>query len=93
MFFNLHNDGFRLRLANYMRVSPSCIYEWLNPDKKKHLPWKRCIQIERLSNGRISVEDLRPDLFDGLNTELPNPFNSGITGTNKTSCEIQGVQG
>lgn len=92
MPYYLKNErGFKARLAKFLNIGPSVIYSWAN--KQSLPPWKRCIQIERLSNGRISVEDLRPDLFDGLNTELPNPFNSGIAATNKTSCEIQGVQG
>ena len=89
---NVQNmSGFRLHLAKYMNVSPSCIYEWLNPTVGKNIPWKRCIQIERLSKGRVRVEDLRSDLFEGINTDRPNPFLGFAFAQVRTKGEIQGV--
>jgi DNA-binding transcriptional regulator YdaS (Cro superfamily) len=42
-----------------MGVSGEAVRKW----ERSRVPAERCREIERLSNGLVTAEDLRPDLF------------------------------
>ena len=54
------------QLANKLSITDSAIYMWT---KKKNIPIRHLRKIEELSEGRITKEMLRPDLF-AKNTEV-----------------------
>lgn len=51
--------GGRVPLAKKLGVTPQAVFKW----EKTQLPAARAIQIEQLTNGQITVRELRPDLF------------------------------
>ncbi len=51
--------GGRINLAKQLNVSPQAIFKW---EKTKITP-ARAIQIQDLTDGVVTVRDLRPDLF------------------------------
>lgn len=53
-FGTLHN------LAKLLGMKESAIYQWTG---KKRVPLKHLKRIEELSQGRLTPEVLRPDLF------------------------------
>jgi len=48
------------RLANLLCITDSAIYMWT---KKNNIPVRHLRKIEELSQGRVTKEMLRPDLF------------------------------
>ncbi|WP_299948837.1 Cro/CI family transcriptional regulator [uncultured Microbulbifer sp.] len=46
-------------LARQLGVSPMAVSNW----KRRWVPVERAIQIERLTSGEVSKEQLRPDVF------------------------------
>jgi len=48
------------RLAMMLNITESAIYMWT---RKKNIPVRHLKKIEELSNGKITKEMLRPDLF------------------------------
>lgn len=70
--------GLASDLAKSLAVTPVTVYEWVHA--KKRVPAERCPEIERLTEGAVTCEDLRPDLADQwkflrgtatVNTETP----------------------
>ncbi len=51
--------GSRTELAKVMSVTPQAIHKW----ERHKIPSDRAIQIEQITKGKITVKDLRPDLF------------------------------
>jgi DNA-binding transcriptional regulator YdaS (Cro superfamily) len=47
--------------AEKLQVSPPTVSEWLSG--KRPVPWKRCIELERLTGGEVKRKELLPD-FD-----------------------------
>lgn len=47
-------------LARAMKVSPPTVHQWITG--RRPIPVGRCPEIERLTNGQIRCEDLRPDV-------------------------------
>lgn len=52
--------GSKGALAHKLGVSPSCISNWLYTDLKIHPDI--CKKIEKLTHGKVSAEDLNPEL-------------------------------
>jgi DNA-binding transcriptional regulator YdaS (Cro superfamily) len=52
--------GTLAHLANLLCITESAIYMWT---KKKNIPVRHLRKIEELSQGRVTKEMLRPDLF------------------------------
>ena len=52
--------GGATKLAALLGVHPVVVYEWRTG--KRPVPFERCITIDRLTNGQIRCEDLRPDI-------------------------------
>ncbi|PID44071.1 MAG: Cro/Cl family transcriptional regulator [Proteobacteria bacterium] len=50
--------GSRAKLAKVVGVTPQAVHKW----EKQKIPSARAIQIEQITNGEITVKDLRPDL-------------------------------
>lgn len=46
--------------SRLLRVTPQAVHFWLKGARK--ITPERCIAIERESGGRVTVEDLRPDV-------------------------------
>lgn len=48
------------QLASLLRMKETAIYQWV---KRNQIPIKHLKRIEELSQGRLTAELLRPDLF------------------------------
>lgn len=49
-------------LATALDISSAAVHQWLNGDRP--LPLERCAEIERMTNGTVTCEELRPDKAD-----------------------------
>lgn len=49
--------GGRMRLAESLSVTKQAVYQW------RIAPARRCWDIAALTKGKVSVEELRPDIF------------------------------
>lgn len=49
--------GRNIDLARLLGISPSAISQWVR------VPYRRALQIEAGTNGLVTREELRPDLF------------------------------
>jgi len=47
-------------LARLLGITPSAISQWM---KKQRVPLRRAVQIEALTGGQVTKEELRPDVF------------------------------
>lgn len=47
-------------LARAMQIKPSTVNQWIKGVRP--VPAERCPQIERLTNGAVRCEELRPDV-------------------------------
>jgi len=56
--------GSQAKLARKLGVSPQAVGKW-----KRHLTAERAIQIEHLTDGRVTVADMRPDLYPAQSAE------------------------
>ena len=54
--------GLASEIAKSLGVTPVTVYEWVHA--KKRVPAERCPEIERLTEGAVTCEELRPDLTD-----------------------------
>lgn len=52
--------GISAYLAKQLGVSPVMVSQWANGVKQ--VPAERCIEIEDLTDGKVTCEELRPDL-------------------------------
>ena len=52
--------GSQKELADLLGVTQMAISQW----KRRGIPIKRCLQIEKLSNGAIKREDIWADIFN-----------------------------
>ena len=50
------------RLAARIGCAPSLVSQWKNGVRP--IPTERCTEIERATSGRVTCEELRPDLAD-----------------------------
>ena len=53
--------GSQQRLAEACGVRQQHVWDWMHRDKR--LPAERAIQIERATAGRVTLHQLRPDLY------------------------------
>jgi len=60
--------GSAINLANKLEVHPSMITSW--SQQRRPVPIKRCVEIEKLTNGVVSRKDLRPDDWHEIWPEL-----------------------
>lgn len=51
--------GTQKAFADILDCDPMAVYRW----KENGVPANRCVQIERVTNGKVTRQDLRPDLF------------------------------
>jgi DNA-binding transcriptional regulator YdaS (Cro superfamily) len=54
------NPGSGSRLAADLGVNPVMVTQWRHG--KKRVPAERCPEIERATSGKVTCEELRPDL-------------------------------
>ena len=52
--------GSRAKLAAQLGVTGEAVRKW----ERHRVPAERCIDIERVTQGKVRRADLRPDLFD-----------------------------
>lgn len=52
--------GSGLRMARELKVSPVSVTQWAR--KIRSVPAEHCPEIERITNGQVTCEDLRPDV-------------------------------
>jgi len=50
-------EGAKTILARKLGLTQAAVSQW------KAIPLARAIQIERLTNGKITIQEMRPDLF------------------------------
>jgi len=50
-------------LAKHFEIKPPAVYQW------KKAPAERVLELERLSGGKVSRHDLRPDVFGSRPTK------------------------
>ena len=55
--------GTQTALANKLDVTPQTVQQWV---ANKSIPAKRCVQIEILTNGLFSRQELMPSIFGNL---------------------------
>jgi DNA-binding transcriptional regulator YdaS (Cro superfamily) len=48
-------------LAFQLNVTPQAVNQWF---REKRIPLKRAVEIEKLTEGRLSMRDIRPDIFE-----------------------------
>lgn len=53
-------------LGSLLNVSQSVVSQWLRGETR--ITAERAIQIEKATNGKVSREELRPDLFERAST-------------------------
>lgn len=66
--------GSKAALARALRVTKAAVSQWM--DVGRSVPAERCPDIERLTNGAVRCEDLRPDIPWGVlrtSTTPPDP--------------------
>ena len=62
-FYELKMEfGSLANLAHQLGIRESPVYQWV---ARKQIPLKHIKTLERLSEGRLTKELLRPDLFQG----------------------------
>jgi len=63
--------------SNKLGVKSQLVYIWLSAYEKGNLPKatppKRCIMIEKITNGIVKRSDLRPDIFNESEGEKLTP--------------------
>jgi DNA-binding transcriptional regulator YdaS (Cro superfamily) len=53
--------GNQSKLADALGVTPGFVSQWLNGVRP--VPAVRCKDIEKVTNGKVKREELRPDVF------------------------------
>lgn len=53
--------GSKYKLAKALGLNPSNVYQW--PTRHKRIPAKHVIKIEKLTGGKVTRHELRPDLY------------------------------
>ncbi len=61
--------GSQAKLAKALGVVPMAVHNW----KKRGLPIAWAPEIERATNGLVTRQDLRPDIFGPLPTTMAEP--------------------
>ena len=51
--------GSQVSMAKKLGVEPPVVFHW----KKRGVPAKYCLRIERITGGKVTASDLRPDIF------------------------------
>lgn len=51
--------GSQNALANKLGITRGAVTSW----KKTGIPAERCIQIEKMTGGKITRQEMRPDMF------------------------------
>lgn len=64
--------GNQARLARALGVTPVTVGQWLKPDEPtgREVPPKQCVRIERLTEGKVTRQALRPGDFFEIWPEL-----------------------
>ncbi len=60
--------GSQKNLANKLGLKPQNLQVWISG--KRSIPPKRCVQIEKLTNGAVTRKDLRPNDWHEIWVEL-----------------------
>lgn len=55
-------SGSQKSLADAVGVTPATVNQWVSG--KRPVPSERCIDIERITAGAVTCEELRPDLAE-----------------------------
>lgn len=61
-YFGGSGKGGQARLAEALGVGPMIISHW----KTRGVPTDRCVDIERVTNGVVSREVLKPEIFGAV---------------------------
>ncbi|EDW2054875.1 helix-turn-helix domain-containing protein [Salmonella enterica subsp. enterica] len=69
--------GGQASMARYLGVTSPTINQWVKG--KRQIPAARCPSIEKVTNGEVTCEDLRPDVnwsfLRGTHPRLSHPLN------------------
>lgn len=63
--------GSQAALARALSVAPPTVHQWI--DGTRGVPVRYCVEIERLTDGKVSRQKLRPDDFWRIWPDLPAP--------------------
>jgi len=70
-----HSQVSQSAFAALVGVSQSMVWQWI--EGRRPVPEKRCARIERLTNGAITRQELRPDDWQEIWPELANTEGKG----------------
>lgn len=64
--------GSQRALARALSIAPTAVGQWRKPEQTggRPVPPKQCVRIERLTAGRVTRRDLRPDDWREIWPEL-----------------------
>lgn len=64
--------GSQRALARALSIAPTAVGQWRKPEEEggRPVPPKQCVRIERLTDGRVTRRDLRPDDWRDIWPEL-----------------------
>jgi DNA-binding transcriptional regulator YdaS (Cro superfamily) len=49
-------------MARALGISAPVVHQWKSDKHSRPIPSERCYEIERITNGAVTCEELRPDL-------------------------------
>lgn len=67
--------GSQLALAKALGIKPPTVHQWLSG--KRPVPAERCPSIERLTDGAVLCEQLRPDVEWSFLRQSSQPLDGG----------------
>lgn len=64
--------GSQRALARALSIAPTQVGQWRKPEEEggRPIPPKKCVLIERITGGKVSRRDLRPDDWHDIWPEL-----------------------
>lgn len=67
-FIKSQGRGYSLKMAKEIKCSPTCLSLWMNG--KINVPAKKCVIIEKYTEGVVTRKDLRPKDYHEIWAEL-----------------------
>lgn len=72
--------GSQRALAKALSIAPTAVSQWRKAEEEggRPVPPKQCVRIERITDGRVSRRDLRPDDWRDIWPELAEQVPAAI---------------
>jgi DNA-binding transcriptional regulator YdaS (Cro superfamily) len=75
--------GSQAKLAGFLGVSKAAVNQWKLPGRK--VPLKHCLPIEQITKGKVTCEELRPDInWTTMRASVPPAADSRLPHTTHT---------